>query len=161
MVEDVVASDESDSENPNSQPAPLDTDIEQYLETLLPDLRRIYKGDVETWRLAEYKKGGKSREGLKRKIGMGGFTMTQSKAILERLVRIFCPENDQNRIKKLRLVTYVLHPEALTRIIMMRQKIDLEAAEKVLMNHRSLRDDNFADLLLLKRQLLSSSGASM
>ena len=125
--------------------------------TIEPDLKRIFKGDLKSWRRENFLKGGKARDSLKYEVGFASLKESEMEHLSAMLTNTFC--NGKQRLRYYSFVMDVLLAEAVIRITAVRQGISLEEAE-ALMKSKSptLGREQLANFdRVMKQQRLSDS----
>jgi hypothetical protein len=109
------------STRPSESPPAL-ADLAAELHTLLPLLRTIVSGETPSWRRDAFFHGhGRARTRLRDPSSLAGLSTAEAEAVLCLLLDWFVGEAGADRARTVALVTDVLVPEAIARLVATRQ----------------------------------------
>lgn len=132
------------------------------LESLTEGLDAIAQGECpECWRFQEFKAGGRRRRMLSQQVRPGIFTKQQFYFISRYLREKYCPDSEDKKektgsLEQISLITLVLLPETVIRLIERMEMCSREQAEALMMDSDSCGKQWVYDILV-KRELLQSS----
>ena len=106
------------------------TQLAAELHEILPHLRAIVAGTAVSWRRDAFFGTGRSRAQLRDQFGYAGIASDEGEALVELLMDWFVGDEPEN-MKSVALVTDVLVPEAIIRLLMTRRHVGYADAERL------------------------------